>query len=224
MTPSPPAPPRAIGTTDRAALRAWIPEGYRPFRHIAVLYGGGAAAVVALLAMHASLIGPADLLAVPVTFLVGTFLEYVSHRWLIHRRRAILPLAYDAHTGRHHHYFRHDAPTWEQPRDIWLILFSLSDVAILCLVLALPALGLRSALPPGAWALAVSSAIVYFLAYEALHLVWHLPAEHALFRQAWLDRRRRRHLRHHELGEMAYNFGVTVSWWDHLFVTARPPR
>lgn len=161
------SPGPRICTVDRDELRRWIPAGYSPFVHLAGLLVAALSGVAALLATQVTAARAVDLLAVPATVAVATFLEYAAHRWLMHVPRAWLPQAWDAHTGRHHHYYRSDAPTWDRFEDIWLILFSFVDVAALALILAGPLLLLRYAIAPALWALAVVTSIGYFLLYEA---------------------------------------------------------
>lgn len=211
----------SIFTTDRTRLRRWIPRGYSPVRHLAGMYGVGLAAMAWLVAGALPAMRPAHALIVPAVAFVGTLLEYIAHRWIMHVRRAWLPLAWDAHAGRHHHYYRADAPTWEQVGDVWLILFSPIDVVILCALLAGPFALARLALAPDVWALTVATCIGHFLAYEGCHLACHLPEGHPLLRARPLAAMRARHLRHHVLGDTHANYGVTTALWDRAFRTAR---
>lgn len=212
---------RRICTVDRDALREWIPASYRPRAHLLCIFGGGTLAVLLILGWKVHDIRFVDLLAAPMMVLIGTLIEYVAHRFVMHRRVPLLSVAWDAHTGRHHHYYLADAPTWDRPADIWLVLFSPSDVALLVGILLVPAGVLHRGLPPGSWAVGVATAIVYFLAYEAIHLASHLPADHALLRVPWLAAIRQRHLRHHRLDDTHANYGVTNPLWDRVFGTER---
>lgn len=212
---------RRICTTDRAALRAWIPPSYSARRQIVGLITVGGLAIGALALRFAPELRAIDLLAAPVTALIGSFLEYLAHRFVMHTPRAWLRRAWEAHAGRHHHFYRREAPTWEAPRDIWLILFSPSDTLVLAMILAPPLALLSLVLTPGAWAVAVASVIAYFLAYELLHLLFHLPDGHALLALPGVTTLRRRHLRHHDLADTHANYGVSSPLWDHVFGTER---
>jgi sterol desaturase/sphingolipid hydroxylase (fatty acid hydroxylase superfamily) len=212
---------RRICTVDRDELRRWIPKGYSPVLHLAGMYGAGIAAMAWLAATYLSGMPVAHLLAVPGILATASFLEYAGHRWLMHTRRPWLPQAWDAHMGRHHHYYRADAPSWDTARDIWLILFSPLDVLILCAILVAPFALLRWAVSPSSWALILVTSIAYFLAYEALHLAFHVPESHWICRVGPLAALRTRHLRHHRLADTHANYGVVVSLWDRLFGTAR---
>jgi len=183
----------------------------------------GVAAELLLAVQFAGRIQPADLWAVPATLVVATLLEYVAHRYVMHVQWRALGAIWDAHTGRHHHYYLEEAPTWERPADVWLILFSLRDVVTLVAIVAGPFAILRAAVPAGSWALAVATSIGFFLGYEALHMAYHLPDGHPALRRRWLAAMRAHHVRHHRLASMHANYGVTTRLWDRLFGTAAAP-
>lgn len=212
---------RGICTTDRAALRAWIPASYSAMRHLGGLVAVGSLALVVLALRFGPTVRAVDLLAAPATLLIGSLLEYLTHRWLMHVPRACLRRAWNAHFGRHHHFYRREAPTWEQPRDVWLILFSPGDTLVLVGILALPGALLSLVLAPGAWAIAVASTIVYFLGYELLHLLFHMPEGHASLALPGVAYLRGRHRRHHELADTHANYGVSSPLWDLVFGTER---
>ncbi len=63
-------------------------------------------------------------------------------------------------------------------------------------------------------------AISYYLAYEWLHLSYHLPAD-SLIGRTWLVRRLRRlHTVHHDVSRMAQcNFNITFPICDRVYGT-----
>lgn len=214
---------RKICTTDRDELRRWIPPSYRPWLHLGGMFGLGLAAIVWLAVVHI-VPGPAVYLAgVPPMLLGATLVEYASHRWLMHVRHRWTAPAWDAHVGRHHHYYLSDAPTWDRPRDIWLILFSPIDIVALVLIVAGPLAILWYLIGDAAGALVVATCIAYFLAYEALHLTFHLPDGHPALRVGPLAAMRAHHLRHHLLADTHANYAVVLPLWDRLFGTAHAP-
>jgi sterol desaturase/sphingolipid hydroxylase (fatty acid hydroxylase superfamily) len=216
---------RKIATTDRDELRRWIPKNYSPIQHVLGIVVAAMAGITFVLVRNAPHVRPIDLVAVPLTLAFATLLEYVAHRWLMHVPRPNFRLAWEAHTGRHHHFYVEESATWEQLSDIWLILFSAIDVVVLVAIVAGPYALLRLVLPTGAWALVVATSCAFFLSYELLHLTYHLPAEHPLLRNRiagrWLTAMRAHHLRHHRLSDMDANFGVTTRLWDRVFDTTK---
>ncbi len=57
--------------------------------------------------------------------------------------------------------------------------------------------------------------LVYALTHHAIHH-WHLQS-------IWFTQRRRWHAKHHQLGHLGC-YGVTNSYWDHVFVTVQTNR
>lgn len=129
---------------------------------------------------------------------IWTFLEYVLHRWVLHRVPYIAPM-HDAH-----HRAPRDllgTPTWLSVPLIWLIFFfplwrEGSFAA---------ASGLTAGVMTG------------FFWYGVLHHAAHHGRPRLL--ATWFSNCTRRHARHH-YSKRSVNFGVTTAVWDHLFGTA----
>lgn len=65
-------------------------------------------------------------------------------------------------------------------------------------------------------------ALTYYLAYEVLHLLAHLPASNALTRSPLLHRLLRHHRLHHAPGVMNKgNYNIVFPFGDWLFGTLR---
>ncbi|HEU4535194.1 MAG TPA: sterol desaturase family protein [Polyangiaceae bacterium] len=214
----PPAPIADAAGETRASLLRFIPPGYSPARHLAAMSLGCPAAVALLARAGLGEARGRDWLAVPATLLAGTLVEYVAHRWVMHRP-GLLALAYDAHAGRHHRFYTARSMTYGHAREIWLVLFSAKDVAILaaCVAPFFAALGL--VITPGAHALSCVTAAGFFLLYEWLHLACHLPERAPLARLAPLRWLRAAHARHHDEAGPGRNYGVTTPLWDMAFGT-----
>ena len=130
-----------------------------------------------------------------------TLLEYLLHRWVLHRVPLIAPL----HTE-HHRAPRAlvGTPTWLSLAIIWGAFF-------------LPLWRVGSFIIASGLTAGVMGA---FLWYGVVHHVIHHGRPRAL--AAWLSDSKRRHLRHH-FSSRPVNFGVTTALWDHLFGTADQP-
>jgi sterol desaturase/sphingolipid hydroxylase (fatty acid hydroxylase superfamily) len=61
--------------------------------------------------------------------------------------------------------------------------------------------------------------LVHYLLYEGLHLLAHLPDNHAIARWPIFASARRRHAHHH--GAAGSNFNVTMPVFDWLLGTLR---
>lgn len=140
-----------------------------------------------------------------------TLLEYVLHRWVLHRVPFIAPM-HDAH---------HRAPRELLGTPTWL------SLSVMGLVFFLPIWREWSFIA----ASGVTAGIMMgFLWYGVTHHASHHGRPKLLATR--LSGCMRRHLRHH-YSKRAVNFGFTTAFWDHVFGTAertsgaiarRPPR
>jgi sterol desaturase/sphingolipid hydroxylase (fatty acid hydroxylase superfamily) len=129
-----------------------------------------------------------------------TFIEYGLHRWLFH---APASFATPSHVEHHH-----------SPRDLSALPFFFSALGTF-IVYSLASLVIGT---PLALFLAGAVHATYFC-YGALHQASHLirPADVPF---AWLRSRWAAHAIHHANPDC--NFGVTTSFWDHVFGTYHP--
>ena len=139
----------------------------------------------------------------------------------MHRPWKGLGIVYRRHAGQHHRFFTARDMEIEGTSDLKAVLFPGVMMLFFVLAFAVPAgwfigwwLG-----PNVAW-LFVGSAMAYFLNYELLHLLYHLPQRGVLARMSWLARLRRLHRAHHDPSLMSrYNFNITYPVGDLLFGT-----
>ena len=204
----------------RAEYRATeIPAGYRPWLHVLITFGGASAALVACVLMLRD-VQPLEWLAVPATFLYANLVEYLGHRWPMHRPFPLLKLVYRRHAGQHHRFFEHDAMALESTRDLRVVLFPPVLVIFFFGVFGAPLWWLVSSVLSAnvAW-LFLATALGYFLNYEILHTAHHAtPAWQR--RLPFLVRLARRHRAHHEVAQMTKrHFNITYPIGDWLFRT-----
>jgi hypothetical protein len=203
-----------------------IPEGYSHRAQIArtaILAIGLLAGAIAL-GRHASAWA---WLVLPAVWVFANFFEWTVHRFPMHR--PLHPrLMYRNHAQIHHLAFTDEGMAIEEPRELWLIMMPWYTIVML-LVAASPAAMVLGLL--GGWPLVgifYVGALSYFLFYETVHALYHLPAatlarlgvgEHGLF-----ARMRAHHAHHHALRRMAHvNFNVTIPLADTVFGTREPP-
>ncbi len=208
----------------RADLMARVPRWYSPTLHLLAPAAVGLALVaVALSRVHDLRAWEAAL--VPLFLLASNAIEWHAHRDLLHRRTWPLEELYIRHTPQHHAVFVADDMFIREWREVKLVLLPAWGVLALLvagspIALAFLAIGLRNVA-----ALWVASILAYVLAYEWLHLAYHLPADGAIGRlrvTRWL---RRHHQRHHTPQLMQrWNFNVTIPLWDHLRGTVWRPE
>jgi hypothetical protein len=211
--------PRVSAFRDRYRSELVRP-GYSGWRHALLTFGIGTAVILAsVLSLHD--VGPLEWLAVPLTLLYANLSEYFGHRGPMHHRWRWLGIVFDRHAGQHHRFFTDREMSIDSSRDLKAVLFPTVMIAFFLLAFAAPA-GLLLGWLFGAnvaW-LFVATAVAYFLNYELLHLLYHLPQRGWMARLPGIGRLRRLHLAHHDPRLMsAWNFNITYPVGDLLFGT-----
>jgi len=160
-------------------------------------------------------------LMVPMTFVIANFAEYWGHRMTMHKPRPGLGLLYKRHTLQHHHFFTHEAMSYQSTRDFKMVLFPPLMIVYFFGLFALPVgAAIWATGSENAARLYVATAVAYFLTYEWLHFAYHLNEKSWLGRRAIVARLRRHHQLHHDLSKMGkFNFNITFPICDVLFDT-----
>jgi hypothetical protein len=195
---------------------------YSPGRHAAltVTIAAALAATGGLLAAHAR---PLDWALAPIFFVVANLIEWSVHRHPMHHPQPPR-FMYVNHTLIHHLAFTEANMPITRPAELglvmmpWYTMIGLFAVASPVMVLAGVVRGRGLA---GVFLLA---AVAYFLMYETLHALYHLPdatLDRLTIGKLRLFRRMQaHHARHHVLGRMAHvNFNVTIPLMDALLGT-----
>lgn len=176
---------------------------------------------IVLCAAQLDSVQPLEWLAIPLTFLYANLVEYVGHRWVMHRRVPGLGLIYTRHAGQHHRFFTEADMSLDGWCDCKVVLFPAILTVFFFGAFAAP-VGLVLAWVATqnvAW-LFVAVALGYYLNYELLHLAYHLPEDSRLLNTPFVRRLRRLHHRHHRREVMAHaNFNITYPIGDWLFRT-----
>ena len=79
-------------------------------------------AVIGFAISRVHAVKPLEILVVPVSFLIANAAEYFGHRGPMHRPRAGMRLLFQRHTREHHHFYAHDAMSYESSRDFKMVL------------------------------------------------------------------------------------------------------
>lgn len=162
---------------------------------------------------------------VPLSLLYANLVEYVGHRWPMHRPFPGLGLVYKRHAGQHHRFFTDQAMRIDSRRDLRALLFPPVLVVFFFGGFAAPVWFALDALASAnvAW-LFVASGLAYYLNYELLHTAYHLPPAHPLARLPGVRRLAWLHRTHHDPALMAHrNFNITYPLADWLFGTLHRP-
>lgn len=160
-------------------------------------------------------------LTIPLAILYANLVEYVGHRWVMHRMVPGLGLIYKRHSGQHHRFFTEQDMALEGWQDCKVVLFPAVLTVFFFGLFATPVGILIAWLATAnvAW-LFVAVALGYYLNYELLHLAYHLPEHSRLLNLPFIRRLRRLHHRHHDPSIMTHkNFNITYPIGDWLFRT-----
>lgn len=201
---------------------AAIPDGYRPWLHLAgtTLPALGA---IALGAASLKKVTPLEWLTVPALFLTANVFEWHAHKNLLHRRWPLFTELYDRHTPIHHRIYRYHSMAMKDPKEYKLVLLPAAAVGGVVLVLApLSALVAKVGSANAGW-LVLATGSAYMLGYELTHFAYHLPKDGAVGRNRLIRWLRELHALHHDPRLMQkYNFNVTVPLADWLLGTIAP--
>jgi hypothetical protein len=198
-----------------------LPETYTAGGHLfrTLVLASGIAGAAIWLARRASAI---DWLLLPAFFVVANGIEWLVHKNPMHR--PMTPkLLYKNHALIHHRAFLHDSMPIHDTRELGLVMmpwYTMLGLFVLASPVGLLAGWWRG---PGAAGIFYLAAALYFLTYETLHALYHMPDP--FLRSVGLggrlfERMRRHHRHHHRLDRMAHvNFNVTFPLMDWLLGT-----
>lgn len=160
-------------------------------------------------------------LTIPATFVFANFAEWLAHKGPMHHKRDFMEMLFERHTMVHHIYFPHTDMTAPNHHHWGYVLFPWWAIFLVYLTAAPFALLTGYAAGANCGWLFMATGLAYYLLYEWLHLMHHLPPEHPISRTraaAWL---RKHHHHHHDHRLMArHNFNVSFPIADYVLGTA----
>lgn len=214
-------PQRAKRDARRERLKHHVPSLYRPWIH------GGANLLVAAIAVYLITRAPAwtstpwwAYSAVPLALVGSNALEYLLHRFPMHRRYRAFKRSFTQHTVQHHRFYTEQDMEAKERRDFFFVLFPV-EFGLFCLLLIACAYGTALWCFGAAFASVLAITLIgYVLALDGVHLICHLPQRY--FERGVLSRGpfpylMRLHRRHHNPRVMReVNFNITfplMDWW-----------
>jgi Fatty acid hydroxylase len=151
--------------------------------------------------------------------ILDSFMEWLLHRYVMHRPLGKFRYPFRAHALVHHRVFRADDSYHLQcENDKETIPMAWWNGPVLVTLAVLPALPLTWVL--GSWSFlagAAAATIAYFGMYEYLHWCMHLPKQRVIERSGLFFRLNGHHLLHHRY--MHKNFNVVLPLADLCFGT-----
>ena len=210
---------RPVHERHRQAIIDLIPRWYRPLPHLVLpsLFG---LLVLVFAATRIHALRPIELVAVPVTVLVGFGFEWWVHRGVLHRRVPGVAVIYERHELQHHVVFTNADMAMRSLRELQMILMPAYAVLLIALFNAPIAVLASRLVTANVGYIYLVTAMAFFLSYEWLHLAFHLPANHPIGRLGVIALLREHHRKHHDPRLMrSWNFNVTVPVFDALLRT-----
>ena len=201
-----------------------VPRNYAPFAHLAAAPLIGIVVLVAAI-VNVESFGWTGFAVVISTLVFANLVEWVAHRWLLHRRRRFWEVLYDRHVPMHHMIYRYGSMAVTGRKEWFFVLMPARGVLGI-VILAVPlAVSFRTLIGPDVGWIFLATAGLYAMAYELMHLSYHLPRNHPLQRLALVRKLSRHHERHHDVELMQKrNFNVTLPLWDWILGTMAPKR
>ncbi len=198
------------------------PAWYRGELHLAfnVLLPVG---VIAWCASQMQSPSPAVWLLVLPVALLGNWIEWAAHRYILHRPLPGLKMIYKRHCSVHHQFFTHHDLGFSGHREWRALLFPPFAPAGFIVAAIPPALLLGWLVSPNAGYVVEITIAAYYLLYEGLHTLSHFDNEDYpwLAHMPLVNTVRRMHRIHHVLGFMqTRNFNLTFPICDALFATS----
>ena len=200
-----------------------IPPGYRPLPHLIVPSALGFVGITASLLLLREL-RLVELLAIPLTLLASLGFEWRVHKDVLHRRLPPFEGLYKRHELNHHVVFPESDMGIRSLSEIGLVLIPKGAIVGVFFMLLPLALIVQALASRNAAVLFVATGLLFFLVYEWMHLLYHLPEQSWLGRRGWVAALRTLHQRHHNAGRMKrWNFNVTLPVFDLLHGTLWSP-
>jgi hypothetical protein len=204
-------------------LRARVPGWYSPAAHLV----GNGVLTAGLIALFAARMGD-DVRAwawlfFPLALLVGNGVEYLVHRYPMHKRTRRLDRFFQSHTLVHHRVFDERDFDVEAGRDVYFVLTTVHTTALSLGVLGLVYAALLFTAGPDVASITSIGLATYAMAVELMHLVLHLPERWFSrwpLRWSLLRYLREHHRRHHDPKLMTrYNFNLAFPVTDFIVGT-----
>ena len=194
----------------REQYKADISPFYNGLVHIAVMYGVGIGAIWWSLGRLSNATWE-WLVLIPV-FIAGNFVEWLMHRYVMHRKIDVFALRaiYDRHTRQHHQYFTDNDATIDTVREFRIVFFPWRVLTVFALSGLLFGYVLSLLLNANAGYILFITMVGQYLVYETFHFCCHVHENRFVRNMPFINTIRRHHTAHHNQGiMMKYNMNLT---------------
>lgn len=158
---------------------------------------------------------------IPFFLAIASLVEYITHRYILHRRIWPLTHAYTEHTLRHHSYYTEAAIEATKQREYYQVFFPVWGVALIQYGVNLPiSILLGTLYTENSGYIALIFGPLFFFVYETIHAICHFPANSKAFKIPGLWFLREHHRIHHNKSLMGkWNFNIVFPLWDWILKT-----
>lgn len=210
-------------------LKARVPGWYRPqLQWAGTMLAFAAFAVLIAYLRPAGRPGPWAWLAAPLGILMASGVEYVTHRFPMHKRSKTLDRFFRRHTLLHHRYFDHTHLEMNSRRDGYFVLANLHVASVAVLLMLGAYFAMRGLVGVHFASVATLAMVGYGMFAETMHVAYHMSEAR---QRSWPLRSRafqylrELHRDHHNPKAMTtYNFAIGLPIWDLICGTYRPPE
>jgi hypothetical protein len=203
----------------RARAVGAIPWWYSPWGHLAFPSFVGVGLILGSVALLENPTWP-ELLLVPVVLVLVNLNEWHIHRNILHRRSWPLEMLFWRHTPQHHVIFVRDDMSIRSTQEFRLVLIPFYGILGIFLSTFPITAALWFLVSHNVALLWVACTMGCVVAYEWLHLAYHLPESNPIGRSGAIRVLRRHHAMHHTPELMQrWNFNVTIPLADWLLGT-----
>lgn len=213
-------------TRAREKYRETTPPGYSHIKHFIKLISMTVIPSALFLALLFNVsITLMSLLMIPIGIVIANFIEYVTHRWPMHRTM-FKGYMYHRHAGVHHAMFKHDSMEMTDKRDWYHVMMPVSSGVAFMMIVTSLTIAAYTLISPAAACVMGITLCMYILSEELLHLSFHLPStwlKENMYTKT-LARLGEHHRAHHNSRYMRhYAFNIAIPLFDSVFKT-RPPQ
>src|SRR5947207_340472 len=194
---------------------------YNGLVHIGVMYGAGIAAI----AYCASRLNGAtwEWLFVIPTFIGGNFVEWLMHRYVMHRRIDVFALRaiFERHTRQHHQYFTDNDPTIDTTREFRIVFFPWRVLMVLGVFGTIIGTITGLIIDANAGYIVFMTMVGYYMTYETFDFCCHVHDNWFVRNMPFINTIRRHHTAHHNMGIMMHvNMNLTFPIADWFLNTS----
>lgn len=156
-----------------------------------------------------------------IILILGNLVVFLIHKFILHQTHPLFKFAYKIHTIYHHQFFTDKNLVYDGPKDFYILFFP--TWVVMGHIILMYGLIYQTPLfnnAPDIAHLTFSFSNLYFLLYEILHYISHLPENSPLLKFPFFRIMRKHHLNHHNPKLMnSKNFNIVFPLFDFLFGT-----